>query len=130
MSAKLPLKGISRKKYKILGNSRFSLKFWHTPWNSNYFHSTPLEIFIDILNRRISIIFPGKSHSNRTHWSTPSPYKTYRPTKNIGVIFTLDWYHRALNWNRNYVLHSFELNLVYMIGWWNHHDCLSCQVTL
>ena len=22
-------------------NPRFSLKFWHTPWNSNYFHSLP-----------------------------------------------------------------------------------------
>ena len=39
------------------GNPLFPLKSPHHPWNSSYFHSNRLEIFIDILNRGVSNFF-------------------------------------------------------------------------
>ena len=43
-------------------NPRFSLKFWHTPWNSQLLSLYPLEIFIDILNKGEGIqIFSGRA---------------------------------------------------------------------
>ena len=41
-------------------NFSFSLRLYHTPWNSNEFYSTPVESSIDILNRRLQSFFMEK----------------------------------------------------------------------
>ena len=50
-------------------NPCFFFKFWFSPWNSNDFYSTPLEFFIDFLNRGggYNFFFLEKPNAEDTH---------------------------------------------------------------